>query len=218
MSEHAHDHAHDHPHRHPPQPDHPEPASDYQLMGVALNELLIEKGVYTAAELRDRIADIESVEPETHGARVLAKAWADPDFKQLLLADGNAAITGLGLNPGYTVLTVLENRPKLHNVVVCTLCSCYPRTLLGRPPTWYKSGAYRSRLVREPRAVLREFGTDVPADVEVRVHDSNAELRYLVMPLRPAGTDGLREEELAALITRASMIGVAWPLAPQQQV
>ena len=217
MTEHDRDHHRDHPHRHPPQPDHPEPSSDYELMGVALNELLIEKEVYTAAELRDRIARIEAVEPETHGARVIARAWADPDFKERLLADGNAAIASLGLNPGYTVLTVLEDRPDLHNVVVCTLCSCYPRTLLGRPPTWYKSAAYRARLVREPRAVLREFGTEIPEEVEVRVHDSNAELRYLVMPMRPVGTDGFTEEQLAGLITRDSMIGVSYGTSVRAQ-
>jgi len=208
---HEHDHEHDHAstHRHPPQPDHPEPSSDFELMGLALNELLIEKGVYTATELREQIARIESVEPSTHGARVIARAWSDPEFKSELLADGNDAVTKLGCDPGYTVLTVMENTPSLHNVVTCTLCSCYPRTLLGRPPTWYKSASYRSRLVREPRAVLREFGTVIADDVEVRVHDANAELRYLVMPMRPAGTDGFTEEELANLVTRDSMIGVA---------
>ena len=215
MAEHDHDHDdhdrddHDQAHKHPPQPDHREPSSQYELMGVALNELLIEKGVYSATELRDKIATIESVEPATHGARVIAKAWSNSGFKAELLADGNAAVTKLGCDPGYTVLTVLENTPNVHNVVTCTLCSCYPRTLLGRPPTWYKSAAYRSRLVREPRLVLREFGTVIAEEVEVRVHDSNAELRYLVMPIRPAGTDGFSEEELADLITRDSMIGVA---------
>ena len=224
MADHDHDHDHEHghadgvgPHRHPPQPDHPEPSSDYELMGLALNELLIEKGIYTAAELREQIASIESVAPSPHGALVIAKAWSDPQFKAELLADGNDAVTKLGYSAGYTYLTVLENTPTVHNVVACTLCSCYPRTLLGRPPTWYKSAAYRSRLVREPRAVLKEFGTVIPDDVEVRVHDSNAELRYLVMPMRPAGTDGLSEEELAKLITRDSMIGVAVADEPQPE-
>lgn len=219
MAEHdpEHEHPHEHPHKHPHKPDHPEPSSHHELMGVALNELLIEKGVYTATELRHRIARIEAVEPATHGARVIARAWADPVFKAELLADGNAAVTELGCDPGYTVLTVLENTPSVHNVVTCTLCSCYPRTLLGRPPTWYKTASYRSRLVREPRAVLSEFGTEIAADVEVRVHDSNAELRYLVMPIRPAGTDGLSEEELAHLITRDSMIGVALAQEPDAQ-
>lgn len=208
--------AHDHgpPHRHPPQPDHPEPASEYELLGVALNELLIEKGVYSADELRAMVAQIEAVEPETHGARVVARAWVDPAFRAELLSHGYAAVERLGLDPGYAQLTVLENTPRVHNVVVCTLCSCYPRSLLGRPPTWYKSAAYRSRVVREPRAVLREFGTHIPDDVEVRVHDSTAELRYLVLPLRPAKTDGWPQERLATLVTRDSMIGVAPALAP----
>lgn len=209
-----HDHAHEHPHRHPPQPDHREPASEYELLGVALNELLIEKGIYTAEELRAKVAAVEAVEPETHGARVVARAWVDPAFRAELLARGGDAVRRLGLDPGYAELTVLENTPRVHNVVVCTLCSCYPRSLLGRPPTWYKSAAYRSRLVRQPRAVLREFGTQIFDGVEVRVHDSTAELRYLVLPLRPAGTDGWSQERLAALVTRDSMIGVAPALAP----
>lgn len=178
-------------------------------MGVALNELLIEKGVYSAAELRESIATVESVGAATHGARVIARAWVDPEYRQELLADGYAAVSKLGLEPGFAELTILENTPQVHNVVVCTLCSCYPRALLGRPPSWYKSAAYRARLVREPRAVLLEFGTVIPDDVEVRVHDSNAELRYLVLPMRPAATDGLSEEQLAKLITRDSMIGVS---------
>ncbi len=198
-----------HPHKHPPQPDHLEPSSYHEVRGMALNELLIEKGVYTPSELRETIARIEAVEPSTHGARVIARAWLDAEFKSELLADGNAAVTKLGCDPGYTILTVLENTPRIHNVVTCTLCSCYPRTLLGRPPTWYKSAAYRSRVVREPRVVLREFGTIIPIDVEVRVHDSNAELRYLVLPMRPEGTDAFSQDQLAGLITRDSMIGVA---------
>ena len=205
---------HSHPHRHPPQPDHPEPSSYYELMGIALNELLIEKGVYTAAEIRESIATVEAVEPATHGARVIARAWEDPTYRAELLEDGFAAVQKLGLEPGFAELTVLENTPQLHNVVVCTLCSCYPRLLLGRPPTWYKSRAYRARLVREPRVVLREFGTFIPDEVEVRVHDSNAELRYLVLPMRPADTDGLSVEQLAELVTRDSMIGVSLAIQP----
>ena len=203
------DHNHEHPHRHPPQADLREPASDYELMGVALNELLIERGLYTAAELRAKIAEVEAVDPETHGARVVARAWTDVGFRAALLADANGAVEGMGLDSGVTDLTALENTPRLHNVVVCTLCSCYPRTLLGRPPRWYKSGAYRARAVREPRVVLREFGTEIPADVEVRVHDSTAELRYLVVPLRPARTEGWSQDKLTRLVTRDSMIGVA---------
>ena len=155
---HEHTHDHEHSHKHPPQEDHPEPSSYYELMGVALNELLIEKGLYTTDELRGAIERIESVDP-SEGARVVVRAWMDPEYKAELLTDGNTAVEKLGFSSGYTSLTVLENTPEVHNVVVCTLCSCYPRTLLGRPPVWYKSGEYRSRVVREPRAVLREFGT-----------------------------------------------------------
>lgn len=209
--EHSHTHDHDHQagHRHPFQPDHAEPTTDYEWLGVALNELLIEKGLYTAAELRDAIAEVEAVEPSTHGARVVARAWTDDDFRQRLLHDANEAVEEMGFDSAATDLTALENTAQVHNVVVCTLCSCYPRTLLGRPPTWYKSAPYRSRLVHEPRAVLAEFGTELAADVEVRVHDSTAELRYLVVPTRPAGTEGWSQERLAELVTRDSMIGVA---------
>jgi nitrile hydratase subunit alpha len=204
----------DHSHRHPPQADHPQPVSHYEWLGVALNDLLIEKGLYTADELRDMIAEVEAVDPATHGARVVARAWTDAHYRARLLQDANSAVEELGFDSATTDLTVLENTPQVHNVVVCTLCSCYPRTLLGRPPTWYKSRPYRSRLVREPRAVLGEFGTQLPDDVAVRVHDSTAELRYLVLPLRPSGTDDWTEEQLAVLVTRDSMIGVTAARTP----
>ena len=200
---------HTHTHKHPYQPDHAEPSSYYELMGVALNELLIEKGIYTGEDLRQMIDTIEDIDPQTHGAQVVARAWVDPEFKTYLLSDGMAAVASLGLDPGFTILTALENTPKVHNVVVCTLCSCYPRALLGRPPLWYKSKEYRSRVVREPRAVLKEFGTDLADDVELRVHDSTAELRYIVIPMRPEGTDGMGESELVKLVSRDSMIGTA---------
>ena len=206
--------SHDHPHRHPPQADHAEPVSHYEWLGVALNELLMEKGLYTAQELREMMAEVEAVEPSTHGARVVAHAWVDEDFRVRLLKDANSAVEALGFDSAATDLTVLENTDEIHNVVVCTLCSCYPRTLLGRPPTWYKSASYRSRLVREPRSVLREFGTQLPDSVTVRVHDSTAELRYLVLPLRPQGTDDWTEERLAELVTRDSMIGVTTARTP----
>jgi nitrile hydratase len=212
---HAHVHGHGHHHHGPFQPDHPEPSSRYELMGVALNELLIEKGVYGADELRAMIETVEAVDPRTHGARIVARAWCDPDYKARLLADGAAGVRELGLEPGHAELTALENTEELHNVVVCTLCSCYPRWLLGRPPAWYKSHAYRARVVREPRSVLREFGLDLDPEVEVRVHDSNAELRYLVIPMRPAGTEGWSENALAGLVTRDSMIGVAAARPPE---
>jgi nitrile hydratase len=146
----------------------------------------------------------------------VARAWVDDGFREALQTDAYGAVASLGLDPGYTELTVLENTPQVHNVVVCTLCSCYPRSLLGRPPSWYKSAAYRSRLVRESRAVLREFGTDLPAGTEVRVHDSTAELRYLVLPVRPPGTEDWSESELATLVTRDSMIGVSRALDPEE--
>ena len=205
---------HAHPHKHTLQPDHPEPSTYYELMGVALNELLLEKGVYTNNEMRAMIETIENVDPSTHGAKVIARAWTDPEFKSFLLKDGVAAVQNLGLDPGYTVLTALENTHEVHNVVVCTLCSCYPRALLGRPPVWYKSKEYRARVVREPRAVLREFGTVIPEHTEVRVHDSTAELRYIVIPMRPEGSEGMEEDELAGLITRDSMIGTALARSP----
>ncbi|GIW81129.1 MAG: hypothetical protein KatS3mg105_2936 [Gemmatales bacterium] len=148
--------------------------------------------------------------------KVVARAWLDPDYKRRLLADGTAAVAELGIDMEGTPLLVVENTPKVHNVVVCTLCSCYPRALLGLPPDWYKSREYRSRTVREPRSVLAEFGTILPDDVEVRVHDSSADMRYLVLPMRPEGTEGMNEEELARLVTRDSMIGVTQVKAPSQ--
>jgi len=207
-----HDH-HDNPHGpHPYQADH-EPPSETALRGLAVSELLIEKGVYSAADIQRQIERIEQVSPETHGARVVARAWTDPAFKAALKDNAFDAVKSMGLEPGYTELTVLENTPELHNVVVCTLCSCYPRFLLGLPPAWYKAAPYRARVVREPRQVLAEFGLDVPDSQEVRVHDSTAELRYLVLPMRPDGTDGWSEDQLAAIVTRDCMIGTAIPTA-----
>jgi nitrile hydratase len=145
------------------------------------------------------------------GAQVVAHAWTDPAFKARLLSDGNAALEEIGLDRGPYKLVVVENTPTVHNVIVCTLCSCYPRWLLGLPPDWYKSRNYRSRAVREPRAVLREFGLELADEITVRVHDSTADMRYLVLPMRPAGTDGWSEEQLAAVVTRDTMIGVAVP-------
>jgi nitrile hydratase len=217
--EHDHDHAHDHahgeghdhgaPHRHPPRPDHDDqPLSYYQVMTTAVFELLIEKGVMTAAEVRGAIEAMDGRTPE-QGARVVARAWNDPAFRARLLADGSAACRELGIEMGPTRLVVVENTQDVHNLVVCTLCSCYPRMVLGRPPDWYKSRAYRSRAVREPRAVLAEFGTRIADNIALRVHDSTADMRYLVLPMRPAGTEGWSEAKLAALVTRDSMIGVA---------
>jgi nitrile hydratase len=207
---HGPDHHHDHGHAHPTRPDAPESLGYYQVMEVAVRELLIEKGVFTADDVRREIEKMDARSPAA-GAGVVARAWTDPAFKARLLANGSAACQEMGIEMGPTHLVALENRPGLHNLVVCTLCSCYPRMLLGLPPDWYKSRSYRSRAVREPRAVLAEFGTTVPDDAEVRVHDSTADMRYLVIPERPPGTEALSEAELAALVTRDSMIGVARP-------
>ncbi len=206
-----HDHGHDGGHRHPHQPDiEDRPFEYYQVMAEAVGELLIEKGVLSAGELRRAIEDLDARSPAL-GARVVARAWVDPDFKARLLENVNAAAAELGIDAGAIPVRALESTGKLHHVVCCTLCSCYPRLLLGVPPDWYKSRAYRSRVVREPRAVLAELGTVIADDVEVRVHDSTADLRYLVLPARPAGSEGLREEQLAALVTRDCMIGTAVP-------
>jgi nitrile hydratase len=209
---HDHDHHdHDHPHA-PPQPD-DKVHSYYQILGVALKELLIEKGVVTADEVRAAIEARDMITP-ANGAKVVARAWVDPAFRERLRADGNSAVAEMGYPMSTVRLVALENDEATHHVVVCTLCSCYPRELLGLPPSWYKSRAYRARIVREPRAVLAEFGTTLPDDVELRVHDSTADLRYLVVPRRPPGTEGMDEAALAALVTRDAMIGVAPARAP----
>lgn len=187
--------------------------SYYQSMALAVTELLIEKGHFTAADVTDEVEAMDRRTPEV-GARVVAKAWTDPAFKAQLLADGTAACESLGIQMGPTLLRVVESTDEVHNVIVCTLCSCYPRMLLGIPPDWYKGRDYRSRVVREPRAVLEEFGTTVPDDISVRVHDNTADMRYLVLPKRPAGTEGWSEEQLAALVTRESMIGVGVAKSP----
>jgi len=205
-----HDHDHDHPHAPVEQA---EASSDYALMTEAMRELLIEKGVFTADELRAQIERMDARSPAM-GARMVARAWVDPAYKQRLLADGSAAAEELlETSVAPLRLIVVENTPALHNVIVCTLCSCYPRNVLGLPPDWYKSRAYRSRAVSEPRAVLAEFGTTIPDSVEVRVHDSTADMRYLVLPMQPAGTEGWSEERLAELVTRDSMVGVTLPRA-----
>jgi len=182
----------------------------------AMEALLAEKGVLTLAEVQRNVDLVESRSP-ADGARVVARAWVSPEYKAKLLADPEAALAEMGYSlPDPTPkLGVVENSGSLHHLVVCTLCSCYPRALLGRPPDWYKSFAYRSRAVIDPRGVLREFGTEVSEETEVVVLDSTADLRYLVLPQRPAGTEGMSEEELAALVTRDSMIGVSRALAPE---
>jgi nitrile hydratase len=215
MQEPAHHHDHDeaghaHPHA-PPQPDE-KIHSYYQILGLALKELLIDKGIVTPDEIRKMIEARDSITPAL-GAKIVARAWTDPGYKQRLLSDGSEAIHEFGLDMGATHLVVVENTPAVHNVIVCTLCSCYPRNVLGLPPSWYKSREYRARVVREPRAVLAEFGTNLSDKVEVRVHDSTADMRYLVLPMRPAGTQNMREDELAGLVSRDCMIGVSLPPA-----
>ncbi|WP_420392216.1 nitrile hydratase subunit alpha [Acuticoccus sp.] len=204
---------HHHHHDHAAPTDHPELTEDWHVLEAALRELLVEKGVLTAREIEDTIEGWQGKSPD-NGAAVVARAWVDEAYRARLLADANAAVAELGYPFEGLRLVALENTQRVHHVVVCTLCSCYPRALLGIPPLWYKSRAYRSRTVREPRAVLAEFGTHLPDDVEVRVVDSTADCRYLVVPRRPDGTDDLSEPELAALVTRDSLIGTATALAP----
>ncbi|MBL28529.1 MAG: nitrile hydratase subunit alpha [Rhodospirillaceae bacterium] len=182
----------------------------YALMTLAVRDLLVEKGVFSADDVRATVEAMDARSP-AQGARIVARAWTDPNYKARLLADGSAGAKELGIDVGPTHLVVVENTDSVHNLIVCTLCSCYPRWVLGLPPDWYKSRSYRSRAVREPRAVLAEFGTAVPDDVTVRVHDSTADMRYLVLPRRPQGTEGWSEDQLAAIATRDSMIGVTVP-------
>ncbi len=206
-------HDHDHDHEHAPIENDGEPEAAARVR--ALEQILVEKGVADRESVRRRIDWLVSRTP-ADGARLVARAWVDPDFKRRLLEDARSAALELGLDPGPSpVVVALENTEAVHHVVVCTLCSCYPRALLGPPPDWYKSLPYRSRAVSDPRGVLEEFGLDLDEDVELRVVDSTADVRYLVVPRRPPGTDGLGEEELAALVTRDSMIGVAQPRAPE---
>jgi nitrile hydratase alpha subunit len=202
---------HDHDHTHEPITNGDEPRAARRVR--ALEDLLVEKGVITREDVRRGIDWLVSRSP-ADGARLVAHAWVDPDFKQRLLADAREAALELGLDPGPSpVLIALENTEAVHHVVVCTLCSCYPKSLLGPPPAWYKSLPYRSRAVSDPRGVLSEFGLELDDDLEVRVVDSTADQRYLVIPRRPAGTEEMTEGELAALVTRDSMIGVAQPAA-----
>ena len=186
------------------------PLTYFQLMEVSLRELLVEKGLVTEEQIAEEVEAMRKRGYE-RGARVVAHAWVDPEYKKRLLADGTKACEELGFDVPALKLVVVENTPQVHNAIVCTLCSCYPRMLLGIPPGWYKSRNYRSRMVREPRAVLAEFGLNVPEHVTIRVHDSTADMRYMVLPMRPAGTEGWDEERLAAIVTRDCMIGVAVP-------
>ena len=194
---------------------HDQPMSEVALRSVAIEALLAEKGLLTSDQVQQQVNLMDGRTP-ADGARVVARAWADDDFKNRLLADSRSALAEMGIDlPAETPhLTVVENTEDVHHLVVCTLCSCYPRMLLGRPPDWYKSLAYRARAVRDPRGVMAEFSATPPADAEVSVLDSTADMRYLILPRRPAGTEGMSEDELAALVTRDSMIGVTDALTP----
>jgi nitrile hydratase len=188
---------------------HPAPPSETERRVAAIESLLVEKGLITSDVVDAVVETFERDVGPLNGAKVVARAWTDAAYRARLLADGTQAIGELGFGGAEGEhLVVLENTPSVHNVVVCTLCSCYPWPVLGLPPRWYKSFAYRTRMVREPRAVLAEFGTTLPDDVEVRVWDSSAEVRYMVLPLRPAGSEGLAEDELVPLVTRDHMVGV----------
>jgi nitrile hydratase len=203
-------HHHDHDH------DHGSELDEMQLRVGALESILTEKGYVDPAALDLLIETYETRVGPHNGARVVAKAWADAEYRRWLLAESGAAIASVGyIGRQGEHMVALENTPKLHNMVVCTLCSCYPWPVLGLPPVWYKSAPYRSRAVADPRGVLRDFGVELPADTEIRIWDSTAEMRYLVIPLRPEGTAGWSEEELARLVTRDSMIGTGLPKRPQ---
>ena len=201
MSHDEHDHGHEH---------HPEPLAPVEARVAAIESVLIEHGMFDTELLDGIVENFEHNLGPLNGAKVVARAWTDPEYKARLLDDGTAAIAELGFGgPEGDHMVVVENTPEVHNLVVCTLCSCYPWPTLGLPPAWYKAPAYRSRAVREPRALLAEMGTPIPEDVEIRVWDSSAEVRYLVLPERPDGTEGLSEDELVTRVTRDSMIGVA---------
>lgn len=215
---HSHEHEHDGydvdpTHRHPPQPDLEDtPLARHQVMQMAVTSLLIEKGIFSSDDMRAQVERMDGLNPDI-GARLVARAWTDEGFRQRLLADSRAAAAELDIDTGPIPILVMENTPETHNLVVCTLCSCYPKFLLGVPPDWYKSRNYRRRAVREPRSVLAEFGTELDPNVAIRVHDSTADMRYLILPARPAGTEGMSEEELAGMVTRDSLIGVTVPHA-----
>lgn len=217
------DMSHDHPEQihhmglsssgHPFRNDNDFPLTCWQSMEIAVRELLIEKGVLTSDEISRQIDAMDARSP-ANGARVVARAWVDESFKTRLLANGTDACGEMEFDIGPLNLIAVENTGDVHNLIVCTLCSCYPRNLLGFPPDWYKTRAYRSRAVVEPRKLLREFGVELPKNATVRVHDSTADMRYIVIPARPVGSELMTEQELARLVTRDSMIGTGLPLEP----
>ncbi len=209
-AKHRHAHDHDHDEHAPVAGETAGPPSEHEIMSRAMQELLEAQGIITAEEIRRRMELFDEEFPY-RGSKVIARAWTDPAFRERLLKDGKAACAEMGVDLEADRLIAVENTPDVHNIIVCTLCSCYPRSLLGMPPTWYKSDNYRARVVHEPRAVLKEFGTVLPDNVTVRVHDSNADMRYVVVPMRPAGTDGWSEEQLADILTRDTMVGVTVP-------
>lgn len=216
-SHHDHDHDHDHDHAHKPMVDE---ITDFEVLEIALRELCIEKGLFTAEEHRVFTEYAEQIGP-TPAARLVAKAWLDPQFKKLALTDAIKACKevgvdwlhprGFGAPSDFMAFKILENTPTLHHVIVCALCSCYPRPILGNSPEWYRTPNYRRRIVRWPRQVLSEFGLQLPDSIEVRVEDSNQKHRFMVMPMRPAGTEGWTEDQLAEILTRDCLIGVALP-------
>jgi len=198
---------------HLPVSDHDKPPSEFEILETAVRELAIARGLISAADHRQWLEWMDAATP-SQGARLVARAWVDPDYRDRALANGTKAAQEIGIvmydrDP----LIIIANTPEVHNLVVCTLCSCYPRAVLGLPPDWYKSASYRRRAVRWPRALLAEFGTIIGPDVDIRVHDSNANMRYLVMPMRPEGTENWTEDQLATIVTRDMMIGVAVPTA-----
>ena len=209
---HSHSHAHGHGHDHDHEDAHSLLPSDPELRVKAIESLLLSKGLVDAKTLDELIDTYENKIGPQNGAKVVAKAWIDNDYKKRLLSDATSAIRELSYQgrQGENMI-VVENTPEIHNVIVCTLCSCYPWPVLGIPPTWYKSDEYRSRTVREPRKVLSEFGVEIDSQVKVKVWDSTAELRYLVLPMRPEGSENMNESELAELVTRNSMIGTGLP-------
>jgi nitrile hydratase len=211
-----HDHQNDEPlssSGHPFRADDDTKLSYWQVMEIAVRELLIEKGHISASQVHEQINRMDARSP-ANGATIVARAWTDPQFKAALLTNAGQTSRDMGFDIGPMQLIVVENTNSVHNVVVCTLCSCYPRNLLGLPPDWYKSRAYRSRTVVEPRKVLSEFGVEIAPDIQVRVHDSTADMRYLVLPAKPAEANGVSETLLANWVTRDSMIGVGLPRAP----
>ena len=213
MSEHGHAHPHDHARTFQPDHDSGGPLPYLQIMEIATRELLVEKGIITPEEVSRQIERMDA-RGHSRGARVVARAWTDPQYKARLIANGRAGCEETGITDLEALhLVVVENTEQVHNVIVCTLCSCYPKPLLGMPPAWYKSLPYRRRMVREPRVVLKEFGVELPEEVVVRVHDSTADMRYMVLPRRPEGTEGWTEDQLAAIVSRDCMIGVALPRA-----